>query len=65
MFIPIQRNLPVVVKPRGVAGNDDVVCLFCHIVFTCVHQTIDFTFALFLIILQRQKKTGLRHHVTK
>lgn len=45
---------PVIVKPGAVAGDDDVVSLFCHIVLAGVHQTIDFSFALFLVILQKE-----------
>lgn len=50
----ILKLLPVVVKPRAVAGDDDVVSLFRHIVLAGVHQPIDFSFALFLVILQKE-----------
>lgn len=29
--------LPVIVKPRGVAGDDDVISLLCDIVFSWVY----------------------------
>lgn len=52
---PRQRfssSSPVVVKPSTVAGNDDVVGLLAHVVLAGVHQSVDFGFALFFVVLQ-------------
>lgn len=58
MLILILQPLPVVVKPSAVAGDDDVVSLFSHIVLTSIYQSVDFSFALFFIILQKESQTG-------
>lgn len=47
---------PVVVKPGAVAGDDDVVGLLRHVVLAGVHQTVDFSFTLFFIILQERER---------
>lgn len=60
---PTAWVLPIVVKPRSIAGDDDVVSLLSHIVFTSVDQPVDFRFTLLFIILQRKKErlTGQRN----
>lgn len=55
---PVSQLLPVVVKPSAVAGNDDVVSLFSDVILTSIYQPVDFTFALFLIILERRSETA-------
>lgn len=49
---------PVVVEPGAVTGNDDVVCLLCHIVLAGVHQPIHLHLALLLIVLQMALEGG-------
>lgn len=51
---------PVVVKPGAVAGDDDVVGLLRHVVLAGVHQTVDFSFTLFFIILQESERARER-----
>lgn len=46
-----QKCLRVVVKPGGVAGDDDVVRLLRHVILTRVHQTVHLGFTLLLIVL--------------
>jgi len=60
-----QENTPVIVKPRCVAGDDDVVRLFGHVVLTGVHQSVDFSFALFLVVLHtdKERRTDVTHQV--
>lgn len=50
----VRASSPVVVEPGAVAGDDDVVSLFRHVVLAGIHQTIDFGFALFLVVLRRE-----------
>ena len=52
--------LPVVVEPGAVAGDDDVVSLLGHVVLAGVHQSVDFGFALFLVVLQEETKRSAR-----
>lgn len=42
--------IPVVVKPGSIAGYNDVMGLFSHVVLR-VDQTIDLCFALFILLL--------------
>ncbi len=51
MLIFILKPSPVVVKPGAVAWDDDVVSLFGHAVLAGINQSVDFSFALFLVIL--------------
>lgn len=57
VFLLIPPSLPVVVKPSAVAGDDDVVSLFSHVVLARVYQSVDFSFSLFLIILQKETES--------
>lgn len=57
MFKSSSSSLPVVVEPSAVAGDDDVVSLFSHIVLASIYQSVDFSFALLLIILQKETKS--------
>lgn len=45
------ENLPVIVKPGAVTGDDDVVSLLRHIVLTGIHQAVRLRLALLLIVL--------------
>lgn len=58
--ILVLRLLPVVVEPSAVAGDDDVVSLFSHVVLAGVDQSVDLGFALFLVVLQTETKRGQR-----
>lgn len=52
--------LPVVVKPRRIAGNDDVVGLFCDVIFTWIHGSTLVTFVRIFILLCHGRNTVVR-----
>lgn len=49
---------PVIVKPGGVARDDDVVGLLCHVVFTRVHGPALIAFAGVVIFLRKRSRRG-------
>lgn len=52
-MFPLYLSWPIVVEPGSITGNDDVMSLLSYIVLSSIHP-IDFSFALFIIILQIQ-----------
>lgn len=44
-------HLPVVVKPGGIAGDDDVMGLLGNIVLSRVYQSVHLSLALLFIVL--------------
>lgn len=53
----LSQLLPVVVKPGAIAGDDDVVRLLSNIILAGVYQSVDFGFALILVVLQNKGGT--------
>lgn len=51
----LEQLVPVVVEPGAVAGDDDVVGLLGHVVLARVHQPVDFSFALLLVVLKEEE----------
>lgn len=49
----MRRVIPVVVKPGSIAGDDDVVCLLCHVVLVqvCVLGLLPFVAGAVLVLI--------------
>lgn len=52
--------LPVVVKPGCIAGNDDVVGLFCDVIFTRINRSTLVAFVRIFILLCHGRNTVVR-----
>ncbi len=55
--------IPVVVEPGSIAGYNDVMGLFSHVVLR-VNQTIDLRFALFIFLLSITIHKHFQNHLT-